>query len=160
MKLGTKAMLTNFGKSGNDKRYYDQGGRCRSRVSRNPTTDDGVQIDSERQELQRLTECIRELLRLQAANLHDRTIKLWAKIKRLGVQVLPNQPFRQAWKVDAVPSEQATRQLSLAIQEVVGRVACGDRERFIRTTRRKLQERSKKSVSDFVKLSAILNKAL
>ena len=50
-----------------DKRYYGRGRAAdaiRSRVSRNLTTDDGIRVDSERQELQRLSECTRELLRL------------------------------------------------------------------------------------------------
>ena len=125
-----------------DDRYYGRGRAAdvtRVRVSPNQAADAGVQIDSERRELQRLNECIRELLVLLPSGSPQHVQKLWGKVTRLGQHVLPNQLFRHAWTVNAVPSEHALGELSTAVREILRRVTYGDRERFIRTTRRRIQ---------------------
>ena len=138
----------------NDARYLGRGKAStvlRVRVGRASCTSQGVCIDAERRELQKLTECLRELTLICETGNEQHCASLWSKICRVGQQVLPNAPFRQAWMTSTLPTKGALQSLMTASNDVLDKVSKGDRERFIRNYQRRIIEKSKKNIKDLAK---------
>ena len=137
-----------------DARYVRRGlniGSKRVRVGRAPEFQNGIGVDPERRELNKLTNILTELSCLMPDGDCAHISRLWAKVQRLGRNCLKTHPLQKYWHTHDVPSMEEVVTIKQQVETVLKKVTFGERDRLLRKWTRERAERLKDGIGDLAK---------
>ena len=137
-----------------DARYVGRGLNTspkRVRVGRAPDSRNGIGVDPERRELNKLVNILDELLGMMPDGNRANIRSLWEKAQRLGRNCLKTHPLNKHWYEQDVPSLDGLISIKQQVDKVLIKVTFGDRDRLLRKWMRDRAQRLKDGIGDLAK---------